>query len=125
ACVQHQGRSTAWPMGVVLRDSRGHTPEGARTKRRIGNSNSIFALRARPQNPYRRALTTDDGIITPNVLLAQALVAQLTSPCRPLPTSPSHNAPPPIPTSRSLTPCLAPGRSLPRVSSWPLAHNGP
>src|SRR5438093_9839695 len=48
-----------------------------------------------------------------------------TSPCRPLPTSPSHNAPTPIPTSRSLTPCLAPGRSLPRVSSWPLAHNGP
>src|SRR6266478_10038036 len=49
-----------------------------------------------------------------------------TSPCRPLPTSPSpsHNAPTPTPTSRSLTPCPAPGRSLLRVSSWPLAHNG-
>jgi hypothetical protein len=29
-----------------------------------------------------------------------------------------------IPPSRSLTPCPVPGRSLPRVSLWPLANNG-
>ena len=72
------------------------------------------------------ALTTDDGVITPNALLVQALVAQLRVTLQAIADfdTPLRNAPRPIPTSPCLTPCQGPAPSLLPASSSPSANNG-
>ena len=70
-------------------------------------------------------LTTDEGVITPNALLVQALVAQLRVTLHAIEAFDKAIAQraQTIPTSLYLTPSQALAPSLPHVSSSPLANN--
>jgi len=71
-------------------------------------------------------LTTDEGVITPNALLVQALVAQLRVTLQAIAdfdTAIAQRAPS-LPTSPSSKPSQVLGQSLLPASSSPLANNG-